>query len=320
VDAIQFQDILRLLAGVVGTWIGAELLVRGSARLAISLGLRPLLVGLTVVAFGTSSPEAVVSYVAEARGSVGIAVGNVLGSNIANIGLILGLVSLIHPMRVTWSEIRRDVAFMVLATFVAAGALLGGYLNAFAGAVLWMLLVVSIFLSVRRPPNQTFTEPMPEVERSPSVLGRAVVQTVLGLILLVVSARLMVDAAQAVATALGVEETIIGATVVAVGTSIPELAASLVAVARRHYDIGIGNIVGSNLMNLTFVLGTVPFIRAVRNSAADAMAGTNWSVIAVMLAFTLAFVPMLMTGGRVRRREGAVLLAGYVAFSWYVYF
>ena len=319
-DAIQLQDSLRLLGGIAGTWIGAELLVRGSARLAIALGLRPLLVGLTVVAFGTSSPEAVVSYVAEARGSVGIAVGNVLGSNIANIGLILGLVSLIHPMRVTWSEIRRDVAFMVLATFVAAGALVGGYLNVTAGVALWTLLIVSIVLSVRRPPHQASTQNTPAVERSPRALALAVVQTVVGLFLLVLSARLMVDAAQAVAAALGVDETIIGATVVAVGTSIPELAASLVAVARRHYDIGIGNIVGSNLMNLTFVLGTVPFIRAIRNTAAEAMTGTNWVVILVMLGFTIAFVPMLMTAGRVRRREGAVLVAGYVAFSWYVYF
>ena len=119
-------------------------------------------------------------------------------------------------------------------------------------------------------------QPTPDVERSPRALTLAVVQTVVGLFLLVLSARLMVDAAQAVASALGVDETIIGATVVAVGTSIPELAASLVAVARRHYDIGIGNIVGSNLMNLTFVLGTVPFIRAIRNTAAEAMTGMNW--------------------------------------------
>jgi len=141
---LALSEILSLLAGVAGTWIGAELLVRGSARLALSLGLRPMLVGLTVVALGTSSPEAVVSFIAAARQSGGIAVGNVVGSNIANIGLILGLVSLIHPMRVDWSEVRRDVFFMLSATLVAALAIVFSQAGPLAGALLLAILILII--------------------------------------------------------------------------------------------------------------------------------------------------------------------------------
>jgi cation:H+ antiporter len=316
-ESLQIQDLLQLLAGVAGTWIGAEVLVRGSARLALALGLRPLLVGLTVVAFGTSSPEAVVSFVAAGTGYGGIAIGNVVGSNIANIGLILGLVTLIHPMRVKWQEIRRDVLYMSLATILASVAILGGYLQWPMGVALWGLLLVSLYVGVRSPvvPEEGEVEVTPA--RDPRSLAVAVAQSVVGLVVLILAAQFMVEAAQNVARAFGVDEAIIGATIVAVGTSIPELATSLVAVARGHYDIGIGNIVGSNLMNLTFVLGTVCLIPA---RAPIDLQGHALQLVLSMLLFSAMFVPMLVKHGRVRRREGAVLVASYVAFSWYAYF
>ena len=316
-DALQTQDLLQLVAGVAGTWIGAEVLVRGSARLALALGLRPLLVGLTVVAFGTSSPEAVVSFVAATAGSGGIAVGNVLGSNIANIGLILGLVSLVHPMRVKWGDIRRDVLFMSVATAMAAAAVLTGRLDPLAGIPLWIVLIVSVIYGVRTPVVDASGEVEPRPTRDPRTLALAVVQSAVGLVVLVVAARFMVTAAEEIARAFGIDDAIIGATVVAVGTSIPELATSIVAVARGHYEIGIGNIVGSNLMNLTFVLGTVCLLPVPGPIHLD---GHSRLLVWSMVGFTVLLVPMLLTSGRVRRREGAALLACYLAFSWVAYF
>lgn len=314
-DQLDLLDLLRLLAAIGGTWLGAELLVRGSARLAVALGLRPMLVGLTVVAFGTSSPEAVVSFVAAKSGSAGLAVGNVVGSNIANIGLILGLVSLVHPMRVKWLEIRRDALFMSLATLIAAAAIYFELTERPTGILLILILFLSLWLAVRSP--------VAAEEQSAEVVSRdartrliAILQSVTGLALLVFSASLLVGSAQDMARAFGIDEAIIGATMVAVGTSIPELAASVVAVARGHYEIGIGNLVGSNLMNLSFVFGTVCLISPGANIQPD----VKHLLVPAMLGFTLLFVPMLRTGGRVRRREGAVLLAGYLAFSWFMYF
>jgi cation:H+ antiporter len=314
-DQLDSLDLIRLLGAIGGTWFGAELLVRGSARLAIALGLRPLLVGLTVVAFGTSSPEAVVSFVAAMNRSAGMAVGNVVGSNIANVGLILGLVSLVHPMRVHWPDIRRDALFMGLSTIVASAAIYLGFTGWPIGILLLLTLLVSLSLAVRAP--------VAEEERSVAPVSRdtrtrviAILQSVVGLALLILSARLLVGSAQDIARAFGIDEAIIGATMVAVGTSIPELAASIVAVVRGHYEIGIGNLVGSNLMNLSFVFGTVCLISP-DATIPDDVANL---LVPVMLAFTVLFVLMLRTGGRVRRREGAVLLSGYLVFSWMMYF
>ena len=314
-DQLDFFDLLRLFAAIGGTWFGAELLVRGSARLAIALGLRPLLVGLTVVAFGTSSPEAVVSFVAAAHKSAGMAVGNVVGSNIANVGLILGLVSLVHPMRVHWPDIRRDALFMGLATIVASAAIFFDRTGRPTGVLLLLILAVSLWRAVRTPAAEG-EQPADPVSRDVRTRLVAILQSVAGLALLILSARLLVGSAQDIARAFSIDEAIIGATVVAVGTSIPELAASIVAVARGHYEIGIGNLVGSNLMNLSFVFGTVCLIRPNAYTPAE----VGHVLVPVMLAFTVLFVLMLRTGGRVRRREGAFLLAGYLVFSWFMYF
>jgi cation:H+ antiporter len=241
----------------------------------------------------------------------------VLGSNIANIGLILGLVSLVHPMRVKWVEIRRDVLFMSIATVIASVAILSGCLDPLAGIPLWIVLIVSVIYGVRSPVTGESGEPADRPVREPKTIALAIVQTSVGLVVLVVGARVMVGSAEYIARAFGIDDAIIGATVVAVGTSIPELATSVVAVARGQYDIGIGNIVGSNLMNLTFVLGTV-FLLPV--PAPISLGGHAQLLVWSTVAFTALFIPMLVTSGRVRRREGAVLLLGYLGFSWYAYF
>lgn len=309
-------NLLLLAAGVAGTWIGAELLVRGAAHLALALGIRPMVVGLTVVALGTSSPEAVASFVAAAKGSPGIAVGNVLGSNIANVGLILGSVCLLHPMRVNWIELRRDVVFMVLATLTAAAFAFADALARPAGIVLLLMLAASLTLTIRasrRTRAEAITVELPEgavaEAGSKGTLG-AVVRSVVGLAILIVGAEALVGAALNLGLALGISEEVIGATVVAVGTSLPELAASLVAVVRGHHDIGIGNIVGSNVMNLLFVLGGVCVVAPQPVSAQ--VVGV---LLPVTLAFTLVLVPILGIGGRVGRPQAGLLLAGYVVFA-----
>lgn len=315
-DPIGFREVFLLGLGVLGTWIGAELLVRGSARLAIALGLRPLLVGLTVVAFGTSSPEAVVSFVAAAQHSAGIAVGNVVGSNIANVGLILGVVCLIHPVRVAWSEIRRDAFFMLSATLFAAVVILGDLIHPLAGLLLLGLLSVSVVRAMRSPDTRPPEEIPDRVDHDARTRLLAIAQSAIGLAVLVFSARLLVINAQSIARSFGIEEAIIGATVVAVGTSIPEFAASLVAVARGHYAIGIGNIVGSNLWNLGFVFAGICLIEPGAQIPPDEAR----LLVPVMVGFSVALLPMMMSGGRVGRLEGAALLAAYLGFAWWVYF
>lgn len=316
---METSTLLLLAAGVAGTWIGAELLVRGAAHLALALGIRPMVVGLTVVALGTSSPEAVASFVAAAKGSPGIALGNVLGSNIANIGLILGAVCLLHPMRVNWIELRRDVGFMVIATVVAAGFAYADQLARPAGLVMLGLLVLSLALTIhgsRRGRQDEILEDLPAsaVGSGRKALILSVVRAVVGLVILIVGADTLVGAALSLGRALGISEEVIGATVVAVGTSLPELAASLVAVLRGHHDIGIGNIVGSNVMNLLFVLGGVCTLAP--QPVSPEVIGV---LVPVTLAFTLVLVPILGIGGRVGRPQAGLLLAGYVVFALKAY-
>lgn len=311
--------LIWLVVGVLGTWLGAELLVRGSVRIALALGIRPLVVGLTVVALGTSSPEAVVSLVAAAKGSGGIAVGNVFGSNIANIGLILGFIGLMHPVRVAWREIRLDTFFMVGATLIASAFAFADMLNPISGAVLLGLLVAALVYYIRgnHAPggeNPLDGEALAEQVARPSLVV-PVMLSVAGLGLLVAGAQLLVESAEEIARHYGVPEEVIGATMIAVGTSLPELAASVVAIVRGHHDLGVGNIVGSNQMNLLFVLGGVSMFGDV--AVADSI---RTSLIPIMLAFTFVLVPMMATGGRIRRVEAGLLLAGYAVFAATSYF
>ena len=306
-----------LAAGVLGTWFGAELLVRGSARIALALGIRPLVVGLTVVALGTSSPEAVVSFVAAARDVGGIAVGNVFGSNIANIGLILGLVALLHPVRVVWAEVRFDTAMMVGATLVASAFTWFDVLNPWTGAVMLGLLLAALVYYIRgghAPGGENPLEDDGVAAARPAVVVPVLI-SVAGLGLLVLGAHLLVGSAKDIALHFGVPDEIIGATMVAVGTSLPELAASIVAIVRGHHDLGIGNIIGSNQMNLLFVLGGVAMFGDV-----DVADSVRTSILPITLLFTAVLLPMMATAGKITRIEAGLLLAGYCAFAAASYF
>jgi cation:H+ antiporter len=310
---------LELMAGIAATWIGAELLVRGAAHLALRFGVRPLVVGLTVVALGTSSPEAVVSFVAARQGNAGIALGNVLGSNIANVGLILGLVCILRPIPVRWKILRPDLFLMLGATALAAYAVLQSWLVPIVGVILLLILCLSLVYYARSSQVLPGMEREREIEaQAPSRAWICALQAAAGLAILVFGARWLVVGASAIARDLGIPDEIIGATMVAVGTSLPELAASLVAVFRGHHDISIGNIIGSNLMNLLFVLGGVCVLAGEGGIPVDLQA--RRVLVPVMLVYSFLLWPLLVRRDRLGRGVGFALFGGYLAFAAGVYF
>ncbi len=314
--------VVQLMIGVAGTWVGAEMLVRGSSRIALHLGVRPMVVGMTIVAFGTSAPEAVASLTAARMGSPGLALGNVLGSNIANIGLILGLLGLLRPIAVPWERIKGEILLLVGMTALATGLAL--YQRGFQIWDGWILLAALGFilyhyaLDARRNRQEVLLARPPAVEGDED--PRFLLSTVLavgGLILLIAGAAILVRGARSAAGLLGVPEDIIGATMVAVGTSLPELAASVVALLRGEQEIGVGNILGSNIFNLLFVLGLTV---VAGGGSIPYNVSTTGLLLGVMWLFTLAVIPLLRRHGRLERPEAALLLVGYLVFSVLVYF
>jgi cation:H+ antiporter len=307
---------LFLLLGLVLLYFGAEGLVRGSSSLALRLGLSPLVVGLTVVAFGTSSPELVVSLKAALDGQGAISVGNVVGSNICNIGLILGLCAMITPIATNSQIIRVDIPIMLGITSVALFVLANGHLGRPEGILLFALLLAYIFFSVRlarrRPADALSAEFGEEVKISKRGLAVDLLMVAGGLILLVFGARFLVDGAVIIARAFGWSEALIGLTIVAIGTSLPELATSLLAAVKKEADIAVGNIVGSNIFNLLGILGITAIVHPL---ATD---GVGMVDFAVMAGFSLVLWPMAFHQQRITRPEGAALLAGYLGYLFWL--
>ncbi len=305
-----------LAAGLLALYLGAEWLVRGAARLAYSLGVRPLVIGLTVVGFGTSMPEVVVSATASAAGQPALALGNVLGSNVANSGLILALAALIRPVQVDLALLRRESPLMLaLSAAVYALAWLGAFPRWLGGAML-AGLVMFVYASLRwaRAEPAAVEAEFREFGREQHLFERShrlrqAAWIVVGLAVLILGGKLLVDSAVILARRFGVAESVIGATLVAVGTSLPELATSVVAALRKHGDISVGNIIGSNIFNLLGVLGVAVAIRAVPVAAAVRDFEFPW-----MVGFAGATVLVLRSGRQVTRLEGALLLAGYAVF------
>jgi cation:H+ antiporter len=305
-------DVVLVALGVIGLYGGGELLVRNASRLALTLGLSPLVIGLTVVAFGTSAPELAATLAAALRGAPELAVGNVIGSNIANVGLILGLMALVHPLATTWGFVRREVPFMLGATLLAFALFFDGRLGVPEGAVLLAALIAFLVLAFRSPDGPEV--PTVAVARDRTAAWGAMALSLAGIALLIVSAQMLVTGAVSLAEGLGVSQRVIGLTMVAVGTSLPELASSLVAVMRRETDLVLGNIVGSNVFNLAFVLGLAAVVHPIEVDVA-ALRLDLW----VMTAFALVMVPMVVTGLRIGRREGTVLLLAYAAYVGWLF-
>lgn len=299
------------LLGLVFLYFGAEALVKGSSSLGLRLGLSPLVVGLTIVAFGTSTPELAVSLNAANLGQTDIAVGNVVGSNIANIGLILGLSVLVRPLHIDLKLIRIDVPIMIGVSILLCLLLIDNQLGMIEGALLIAGLFIFIIFSVVEARQAR----LPEPEESEIVLAArwgGWLQEVLliagGLVMLIIGGRVLVNGAVQIALLAGVSEAVIGLTIVAVGTSLPELATSVLAAARNMSDISVGNIVGSNIFNTMGVLGASALM------APLPLGNVTWGDLGVMLAFTIVLLPLMRAGFLLKRRDGIILLVSYLIY------
>jgi cation:H+ antiporter len=310
---------LLFVLGLAGLYFGAEWLVRGASRIARSMGITALVVGLTVVAFGTSAPELVVSVIASAAGQSDVAVGNVVGSNILNIALILGIAAVIHPMLLQARLLRREVPAMVLAGITLPLVAWNGIVSRLDGVLLLVGFVAYIAYAVynaRTDPEQTHAEyaAFEDAEGMGPEMGGRLVNVglvVAGMAVLLGGARLLVGVSVQFARDFGISELVVGITIVAVGTSLPELATSVVAAMRREMDIAVGNIIGSNVFNSLAILGTAAVVRPLH-----AEPELLTFEVPVMVGFSVLVLPLAYLGRRLRlgRWEGVVFLVGYVIF------
>lgn len=302
---------IYLIIGVVLLILGAELLVRGASGLAFSLGISKLIVGLTVVAFGTSAPELFVSTVAAVKGESDISLGNVVGSNIGNILVILGLSALLAPIAVRRPILSFDLPVMIAVSILCLVFSLDGTISRVEGFLFLLGLVLYIRqLVVREGKNAEAAEP--ESGRVPTrfMLGTFAAA---GLILLVLGSSAFVRGATELARAVGASELVIGLTIVALGTSLPELATSALGAMRGQADIAVGNVVGSNILNILGVLGLSALLHPITVPAAAISFD-----IPIMVIVSLACIPIFHTGIKISRREGALLLSYYLVYAFYL--
>jgi cation:H+ antiporter len=312
---------LSIAAGLILLTLGAEALIRGAAGLARRFGLSELLIGLTLVGFGTSTPELVSSVQAALSGAPGIAIGNVVGSNIANILLILGLSAAIAPIAIEPRSFRRDMPALIAATMFVTVVILSGAIGRFAGA--GFLIAIAAYIAyayfservrISAPEPMRHEAEAAEIHSTQSPLV-AVILSIIGLVLLVIGAKMLVTGAIEIASSLGVSEAVIGLTIVAVGTSLPELVTSVMAAFRGKSDLALGNVVGSNIYNLLGILGATALIQPV-TVAAEIINFDIW----VMVGATAAMALFAWTRRSVERWEGYVLLLAYTAYLGWLAF
>jgi cation:H+ antiporter len=311
--------ILLFIVGLILLIVGAEALVRGASRLANAIGISPLIIGLTVVAFGTSSPEFAVSIKAATAAQPGIALGNIIGSSIANILLILGLSATITPLIVSQQLVRLDVPLMILASAIVWFFSFNGVFNRVEGLILFgSLILYIIFLIYQSRQESAAIQEEYAREFGPKNGNGWLINIGLvvgGLLLLVQGSNWLVDSAVTFAQLLGVSELIIGLTIIAVGTSLPEIVTSIIASVRGERDIAVGNVVGSNLFNILGVLGFASIITPGGIPVSPAIISFD---LPIMLAVSFACLPIFFTGGVISRWEGVLLLGYYVAYTLYL--
>lgn len=304
--------------GIIILYLGAEWLIKGASRMALHYGLRPLVVGLTVVALGTSLPEFFVNFFAALTGESQIALGNIIGSNICNIAFIVGASALILPLAVKPQMLRKEYPLMM-------GAMILFYLLALDGSITrrdGVLLVVSLigvmaflFIDAQRHPHTSMMEDPPDVDPEDPLASpwAKTLHVVGGMIFLAGGAHLMVRGAVHIADFMGVDHVVIGLTIVAIGTSLPELAASMVGALKDEADLSVGNVLGSNLLNVLFVVGTVALI-----SPLEVEPISLTLHFPVMLGFCILFLPLAWTGHCITRLEGSVLVVGFIGYLAYL--
>lgn len=319
-------NLFLIAAGLAALFYGADWLVKGAVRIAQALGVPALVIGLTLVAFGTSMPEFIVSMTAAFRQNSDIALGNVVGSNVANIGLILGVVGLFFPIFVNSQVLRREVPQMLAISLIVWFFAWDGQIAQWEGVLLFIGVLLFTYYSYYTARRATRTDAelatVAEIEEfiesegdAPANVNFALEsgRAVLGIIILMLGAQWLVEGATFIARTFGISELVIGLTLVAVGTSLPELATSLVSALRKEDDISVGNIVGSNIFNLLAVLGGTSAVRAVN---VDIVSRTV--DFPVMIGFSLVLVP-LFWNGKMARWQGALLLLAYVGYCAYLF-
>ena len=307
----MITSLTLLILSLMALYIGAGWLVQGSSALALKAKISPLVIGLTIVAFGTSAPELAVSLGATLRGQGDIAIGNIVGSNIFNIGVILGVSATICPLQVKKQLLRIDIPIMLAATILFTILFWNGTLDRMEGLFFLTGIIIYTLLSLLYSRKQE-EEPNLELEEQPKHWAVDTLTIIGGLVVLVFASRLLVDNAVSIAKELGVSEAVIGLTIVAAGTSMPELATSFVATYKHKTDIAIGNIVGSNLFNILAIAGSCSFIHPIEAK------NVNYIDLLVMLAISILLLPLMKSGQKISRTEGVALILFYVIYLFWL--
>ena len=302
-------NFLLVGAGLTMLYFGAEWLVKGSIAISNKLGVSQLVIGLTVVAFGTSAPELAVSVSSAMQGLSDVALGNVVGSNIVNMGAILGISAIVSPIIVSKSAVRKEVLIMIGVSFLLLAIILDGKIDSIDGILLVVGIIVFVWYSYKSSKKDTDIEEIPVSQiLQKNVFSKSVVFMIAGLLLLTGGSFLTVDNAVIIGTSFGVSELFMGLTVVAIGTSLPELITSVVAARKGHADLSVGNIVGSNIFNIMAILGISSLISGITVSEQVLVD------VGIMLAFSIVLIPIMRSGFVISRTEGILLIAGYVGY------
>jgi cation:H+ antiporter len=312
---------LFVLIGLVLLIFGADIFVNGASNIARRLGMSPLIIGLTIVGFATSAPEIIVGSVSAWQGKTSIAIGNALGSNITNIGLVLGLSVLLFPVTVLSSTIKREYGLMCIAIIIALILMMDGYLNRYDAIILLFGLVISFGWIVWIAKQSSADDPLKsEFEQElgkASSLNTAIIKLLIGLVLLVSGAELLVRGAVFIAEHFGVSDLVIGLTIVAIGTSLPELAASIASIIKKESDIAIGNIIGSNMFNMFAVLGIPALINP---DYFDREVLTRDFPTMIGLTLLLGAMIFMSSKGKLEQFEGAILLLCFIAYQYMLFY
>lgn len=318
-------DLFLLLLGGVMLYFGAEWLVGGASRLALSMKVPQLIVGLTVVAYGTSAPEAIVAIQAASTGHGEVALGNVIGSNIANLGLILGVSTLVRPAAVDGALRRRELPVLLVSTLALPAILFDGVVQAWEAGALVVVAIAYTAWTVRTARSKAIireaktqaavTAEATDIGGAPRPVGRArqLLLAMAGLLVLLLGGYFFVSGATALARSWGMSERVLGLTIVAIGTSLPEFATSVIAAVRGHSDIAVGNVVGSNIFNVFLCLGVAGLVGPIRSPPSALIVD-----VGVLIAMTVAGLAFMRTARTLRRWEGALLLASYFGFLAYL--
>ena len=307
----------QLIGGFVLLFFGGDWLVNGGVALARRFRISPLVIGMTIVAFGTSAPELLVSTISAIKGSAGIAMGNVIGSNIANIGLILGLTALICPIETDNSKVVRHGSIMIAASLLLLVFSLRSGISRIEGLILFVCLILFTTISIRKGRTQQQDAEIEDQEGKPMTILAAIGLIALSCAMLAFGADILVDGATTLASAMGVSDKVIGLTIVALGTSLPELAASVAAAVKKQMDISIGNIIGSNIFNILCVLGVSTSIKPISLEFSDYMSDFIWML--GFSAFIIIFTTMRKKKGRLGRTAGILFLLAYAIYAWQLF-